>query len=97
MVALPTVVAPSSIETVNWSAASARLTTEVPRSSVGAGAVFVIVQVMASPAAGVTENEVPVPLGRVVEDPPAEFAHEIALAYELSAEEEPPAMTSVRV
>lgn len=93
----PIVVAPSMMATVNWSAGSARLTTEVLRLSVGAGAVFVIVQVMASPAAGVTENEVPVPLGRVVADPPAELVQAIALAYELMTEADPPAMTSVRL
>ena len=80
VVAEPTVVAPFMIVAVNWSAGSARLTTEVLRLSVGAGAVFVIVHVMASPAAGVTENDLPVPLGRVVADPLAELVQAIALA-----------------
>src|SRR2546423_569828 len=79
VVAAASVVAPWVIETVNWSAATARLETDFTSVSWGAGGVLVMVQVMLSPLAGVTENDVPLPDGSVVLEPPAVLVHEIEL------------------
>ena len=77
VVAELTVDAPFLIATVNWSAALARDATDF--ASVRCGlAVLVIVQEIASPAAGVRLQDVPLPLGSVVDDPLALLEHEIA-------------------
>ena len=91
------VVAPFLIATVNWSAATTRLATDFESVSVGTGGELVKVHVMLSPLPGVRENEVPVPLGRVVVAPAVLFEHEIELAYAPIADTEPPAIASVRV
>lgn len=67
------------------------------RPRVAVPAVFVIVQVMRSPLAGVTEKDVPAPDGKKVEEPDAAFEHEMLPAYWPSAETEPDAMVSLRV
>ena len=54
-------------------------------------------QVIVSPFAGVTENEVPEPLGRTVGEPELLFVQEIELRYAEIDEADPPAITSVRV
>src|SRR4051794_34901680 len=82
--------------TVNWSAAFARAVTDLVRVRCGL-ALFVKVQVMLSPLAGVTVNEVPEPLGNTVPEEPAVFEQLIELRYEPIAEAEPPAIVSVRV
>ena len=79
VVAEASVVAPCAIATVNWSAATTRLAIDFVRLSVGAGGVFVYVQVITSPLPGVSVFDVPEPLGRMVVEPPAVFVHEIEL------------------
>ena len=67
------------------------------RPRVAVPAVLVIVQLMRSPLAGVTENDVPVPDGNTVGDPPVALEHEMELAYWPSTEVEPAAIASVSV
>ena len=96
VVAVASVVAPCAIFTVNWSAALARDVTDLMSVRCGL-AVLVMVQVMLSPLAGVSENDVPDPLGSVVADEPLVLEHEIEFVYEAIAETEPAAMASLSV
>lgn len=52
---------------------------------------------MVSPFAGVTEKEVPDPLGRIVVEPELLFEQEIELKYAEIDDAEPPAIASVSV
>lgn len=79
VVAVPSVVAAWVIRTVNWSAAATRLATDLVNVAAGAGGVFVYVQVMLSPFAGVIVFDVPDPLGKMVVELPAEFEQLIEL------------------
>ena len=97
VVPVATVVAPFLILTSNWSAATTRLATDFVSVSLGGVEPLVNVQLITSPKAGVTLNEVPVPLGSVVLEPLFVLEHEIELRYTLIAETEPAAMVSVRV
>ena len=67
------------------------------RPSEAVPAVLVMVQVMLSPLAGVTENDVPLPLGSVVLELPLVLVQAIELAYWPMTEAEPPAIASVSV
>jgi hypothetical protein len=67
------------------------------RASDAVPAVFVMVQLMLSPFAGVTENDVPLPLGSVVDEPPFVLVHEIELPYCPITDADPAAIASVSV
>jgi hypothetical protein len=97
VVADASVVAPWVTVTLNWSLAAKREVIDLLRLSVGAGGVFVYVQVMTSPTAGVIVCEVPAPDGRVVPEPLAEFVQLMVLEYDPMTDDDPAAIASVSV